>query len=81
VAVERFEDTDGDREDERRTPLQADFRHGLQIPELQRHRLLGYKGRGILQLLGCLKFSIGMDDLGPLFAFSFRCLAIDRRIS
>ena len=28
----------------------------------------------IWQLLDRLKFSIGMNDLGPLFAFSFRLL-------
>src|SRR5262247_2825359 len=65
---ESFKQIDGDREDDGRVSLHADFGQRLQVAQLQGDGFACDGVRRMDQLLGGLVLAFGMDDLGSLLA-------------
>ncbi len=72
--LERLEHFDGNWHNERRVLLSGDVRYRLEIAQLVGDRVTSYDLSGLSETLGCLKLTLGIDDLGPALSFCLSTL-------
>ena len=68
------EDVNGDRKDRGRVLFSGDLHQSLQIPQLERDRVLAHDIGRIGQALCSLVFALGVNDLGSPLTFRFGLL-------
>ena len=71
---ERFEQLEGQGEDDRGVLLDGDLRQGSQEPKLEGLGIRGNDIGGLGELARCLELAFGMDDFGPAFALGLGLL-------
>src|SRR5215469_6250630 len=69
ISEDRLEDVDRNWEHNSRIMLDSDLGQSLQVSELDRYGLGGYRTGSRDQLFSSLIFALGVNDLGPLFSF------------
>ena len=74
IVRERFEQLEGQGEDDRGVLLGGDLRQRPQKPELEGLGIPGNDIGGLGELVRCLELAFGVDDLGPAFALGLGLL-------